>query len=175
MAASSGDRDGSREQSGSQNTPSNRRTRSLPPTVPIPVTTTRLRDWFRDRDYTYFVDNDGDLGGLWKGRVFFFLLLGPHQEILQIRGHWNRDFAIERLPELLDLCNTWHVERIWPTAYTRVRDDGMVNVTCEVTGDVTEGATDAQLSLLLQCGLETASVFFDELDDTYPDPAALAP
>ena len=121
------------------------------------------------------MDSEGDLGGLWRGRMFFFFLLGPDREVLQVRGHWNREFAIERLPEALELCNAWHVERIWPTCYARVRDNGRVHVSSEVTADVAHGATDAQLDLLLQCGLGTATVFFDELDRAYPDPAGLAP
>ena len=144
-------------------------------TVPTPVTLDRLRRWCEGRGYTYFIDSEGDLGGLWRGRMFFFFLLGPDREVLQVRGHWNRELAIERLPEALELCNTWHVERIWPTCYARVRDNGRVHVSSEVTADVAHGATDAQLDLLLQCGLGTATVFFDELDNAYPDPAGLAP
>jgi hypothetical protein len=35
--------------------------------------------------------------------------------------------------------------------------------------------TDDQLDQLLQCGLSTGSMFFDSLDEYYPDPARLAP
>jgi hypothetical protein len=143
--------------------------------VPTPVTVDRVKAWCERRGYTYFVDSDGDLGGLWRGRLFYFFLLGPSHDLIQVRGHWNREFAIERLPEVLELCNTWHVERIWPTCYARVRDNGMVTVTSEVTADVGPGVTDAQLDLLLQCGIGTSTVFFDELDRTYRDPAGMAP
>jgi hypothetical protein len=145
------------------------------PAVPTPVTVDRVKAWCRRRGYTYFVDSEGDLGGLWRGRLFYFFLLGPSSDLIQVRGHWNREFAIERLPEVLELCNTWHVERIWPTCYARVRDNGMVTVTAEVTADVGPGATDDQLDLLLQCGIGTSTVFFDELDRTYRDPAGAAP
>ena len=140
-----------------------------------PLTAARLRGWFTRHGYTYFVDDDGDVGGLWRGRLFYFFLFGVHQEILQVRGQWNREFAIERLTELLDVCNEWNAEKIWPKAYLRVRDDGMVHATCEVATDLELGVTDAQLGQLLHCGLSTSSVFFDMLDELYPDPAALAP
>ena len=143
--------------------------------VPRPLTAQRLRTWFTRHGYTYFVDDDGDVGGLWRGRLFYFFLFGDHQEILQVRGQWNREFAIERLPEVLDVCNEWNAEKIWPKAYVRVRDDGMVHATCEVATDLEHGVTDAQLGQLLHCGLSTSSVFFDLLDEMYPDPASRAP
>lgn len=147
----------------------------LPDDVPAPLTSDRLRDWFSGHGYTYFVDDDGDVGGLWRGRLFYFFLFGERQEILQVRGQWNREFAIERLPEVLEICNDWNGEKIWPKAYLRVRDDGMVHVTCEVATDLEHGVTDDQLGQLLHCGLSSTSIFFDHLDEIYPDPAATAP
>ena len=144
-------------------------------TVPRPLTADRLRAWFAGHGYTYFVDDDGDVGGLWRGRLFYFFLFGQKQEILQVRGVWNREFAIERLTEVLEVCNEWNADKIWPKAYVRVRDDGMVHATCEVATDLEHGVTDAQLGQLLHCGLSSASVFFDTLDELYPDPAAQAP
>lgn len=146
-------------------------------TVPRPVTTERIRLWCESQGFSYFIDDKGDLGGLWgsRGRVFFFLLLGPETQCLQVRGYWTRRFAIERLPEVLELCNAWHIKRVWPVCYARVRDNGRVHVTAEVSTDVSCGATDAQLELMLRLGLSTAAAFFDELDETYPDPAETAP
>ena len=145
------------------------------PAIPSPVTAERLRSWFSRHGYSYFVDDDGNVGGLWRGRLFHFFLFGEHQEILQVRGQWNREFAIERLTEVLEVCNEWNADNIWPKAYVRVRDDGMVHVTCEVATDLERGVSDAQLGQLLQCGLSAASVFFDTFDQLYPDPASAAP
>src|SRR5688500_5675868 len=136
--------------------------------IPSPLTRDRLRGWFTRHGYTYFVDDDGDVGGLWRGRLFYFFLFGERQEILQVRGQWNREFAIERLTEVLEICNEWNAEKIWPKAYVRVRDDGMVHATCEVATDLEQGVTDAQLGQLLHCGLSAASIFFDTLDELYP-------
>lgn len=147
----------------------------VPPDVPTPVSRRRLTDWLAEQGHTWFVDSDGDVGGHWRGRLFHLLCLGERGEILQVRGQWNREAAIERLTELLEACNTWNAERLWPKAYVRVRDDGMVHVTCEVATDLEHGTTDDQLGQLLHCGLSSASVFFDELDVHYPDPVAQAP
>ncbi|MBM7819576.1 hypothetical protein JOE63_002053 [Cellulosimicrobium cellulans] len=142
---------------------------------PTPLTLSRVIEWITDSGYSYFVDSDGDVGGLWHGRLFYFLLFGHGDEILQVRGQWNRDLALERLEEILEFCNEWNADRIWPKTYTRVRDNGMIQVFTEVTVDLEHGVTDDQLDQLLQCGLSTGSMFFDALDEFYPDPARQAP
>ena len=144
--------------------------RPPPPQSPPPQ-----RPWLQRNDFHYFTDDDGDLGGLWRGRLFYFFLFGEDQEILQVRGQWNREIAIERLEEVLDACTEWNAERIWPKAYVRVRDNGMVHVVAEVSTDLEHGVTDAQLSQILFCGLSTSSTFFDAIDELYPDPAGVAP
>jgi hypothetical protein len=143
--------------------------------APGPVDRARVVDWLLLNGFSYFVDSEGDVGGRWQGRLFYFQLFGEHEEIVQVRGQWNRDITIDRLEEVLELCNEWNAERIWPKAYTRVRDNGLVQVYTEVTVDLEFGANDDQLADVLQCGLSTASVFFDSLDDTYPDPLRSAP
>ena len=155
---------------------------SKPTKKPIPgdepphtLTRERIADYLVSRGYRFVVDDDGDLTGTWDGSRFWFLLLGDHEEILQIRGQWHREVAIERLEEVLDICNEWNADRIWPKAYVRVRDNGRVHVVSEVATDLEHGATDAQLSQVLFCGLSTGSMFFDALDERYPDPAGAAP
>ncbi|WNB84876.1 YbjN domain-containing protein [Cellulomonas sp. ATA003] len=143
--------------------------------IPWPLTVGRIVEWFEDNGFSYFIDNDGDLGGLWRGRLFYFFLFGDRSEILQVRGQWNREVSIERLPEVLEMCNEWNADRIWPKAYVRVRDNGMVHVVAEVATDLEHGVTDAQLGQLLHCGLSTGSMLFDGMDEMYPDPAAAAP
>ncbi|KSW29136.1 YbjN domain-containing protein [Cellulomonas sp. B6] len=144
-------------------------------TSPAPVSPARIASWMAENQFSYFVDNDGDLGGLWRGRLFYFFLFGERSEILQVRGQWHRELTIERLEEVLDLCNEWNAERIWPKAYARVRDNGRVHVVSEVATDLEHGVTDAQLSQLLFCGLSTGSMLFDAFDERYPDPAVTAP
>lgn len=143
--------------------------------VAAPLSGDRLVRWLDDSSFSYFVDNDGDVGGMWRGRVFYFFLFGQRQEILQVRGHWQREGAIERLVEVLEFCNTWNTERIWPKAYVRVRDDGRVHVVGEVAVDFEHGATDDQLGQTLHCGLATGTMLFDALDQHYPDPVGQAP
>ncbi|MCG2797179.1 MAG: YbjN domain-containing protein, partial [Cellulomonas sp.] len=126
--------------------------------LPVPLAPGRIASWLDQNQFSYFVDSDGDLGGLWRGRLFYFFLFGERQEILQVRGQWHRELAIERLSEVLDLCNDWNADRIWPKAYARVRDNGRVHVVTEVAVDFEHGATDDQLSQSLFCGLSTATM-----------------
>ena len=143
--------------------------------VPVPVSPARIATWMGNNGFSYFVDSDGDLGGMWRGRLFYFFLFGEHAEILQVRGQWQREVTIERMSEILDVCNEWNADRIWPKAYVRVRDNGRVHVVSEVALDLEHGATDAQLHQALFCGLSTGSMFFDSLDERYPDPVGVAP
>jgi Putative bacterial sensory transduction regulator len=137
---------------------------------PTPLTRERVTSWLDDCGFAYFIDSDGDVGGLWHGWLFYFLVLGERGEVLQVRGQWHRDLTIERLEEILEICNDWNADRIWPKTYVRVRDDGTVVVCADVTVDLEHGATDDQLDQLLQCGLTTGSMFFEHLDETFPDP-----
>jgi hypothetical protein len=145
------------------------------PDVPWPLSIARIVDWFEENGFSYFIDNDGDLGGLWRGRLFYFFMFGDRSEILQVRGQWNREVSIERLEEVLEACNEWNADRIWPKAYVRVRDNGMIHIISEVATDLEHGASDAQLAQLLHCGLSTGSMLFDAIDEMYPDPAAATP
>lgn len=130
----------------------------------------RIQSWLEGAGFAFFVDSDGDLGGIWHNRIFYLLTLGGNQEVLQVRGQWNRECTLDYFDDLLEVCNTWNAERIWPKAYLRVRDDGTVVVCADLTIDVEHGATDAQLDQLLRCGLATGTAFFDRMDAEYPDP-----
>ncbi len=143
--------------------------------VPTPLSKDRVQAWLERSGFAYFTDSDGDLGGLWHAQLFYFLVVGDRDEVLQVHGQWHREATIERLPELLEACNEWNAEHIWPKAYTRVRDDGSVVVCADTTTDVEHGVTDDQLAQLLQCGLSTGSSFFDSLEARYPDPLGTAP
>ncbi|WP_307864837.1 YbjN domain-containing protein [Myceligenerans salitolerans] len=146
-----------------------------PTRVPTPLSRERVTSWLAESDFSYFVDSEGDIGGMWHGWLFHFLVVGEGSEVLQVRGQWHRDLSIERLEEILEICNDWNAEWIWPKAYVCVRDNGAVLVYAEVTVDLEHGVSDEQLDQLLQCGLTTGSMFFEHLDEVYPDPLRSAP
>lgn len=135
------------------------------------MTTARIAERLAAAGYHYFVDSEGDVGGLWHGRLFHFYLFGDRRPVLQVRGRWNRKLAIERLPEVLALCDRWNRDVVWPKCYVRVLDDGFVHLMTEISTPLAAGATDAQLSSYLQDGLASGRAVFDALDERYPDPA----
>lgn len=147
------------------------------PTKPAPpvarerttqVTRDRLASYLLSRGYRFLMDDDGDLTGTWDGSRFWFLLLGDHAEILQIRGRWHRTLPTARRTAVLLAANDWNRERIWPKAYLRT-EDGETVVYGEVSVDLEHGVTDDQLAQLVGCGLGTGVQFFAALSDLVPD------
>lgn len=143
--------------------------------VPAPLTSARIAESLRALGYHYFVDVSGDVGGLWLGRLYHMFLLGSGHQVLQVRGRWNRRISIERLGEVLALCDHWNRDLLWPKVYVRVLDDGFIHVMAEVSTPFAAGATDAQITTCLRNGLAMGGVVFDALDARYPDPAEAAP
>ena len=141
---------------------------------PRPLSTQRVGDDLSRRGYRFRIDDDGDVTGTWDGNRFWFLLLGEHDEILQVRGRWAGALPPGARLAVLQAANDWNRERIWPKVYTREESLGLA-LYAEVSVDFEHGATEDQLDQLLQCGLTTGSMFFEHLDETYPDPLRSAP
>ena len=139
-----------------------------------PLTRDRVTAALDARGMSYGFDEDGDVGGLWDGHLFYFFVNGDDDTVyLQVRGRWNR--AVDRSEEdaLVRTVNAWNTETIWPKAYVRV-EDGVVNVHTEHTVDYSAGVSDAQVDLHLGCGVSTSLQLFRRLDQQYPEQAAAA-
>ena len=134
---------------------------------PAPLTRTRISDYLEVRGYRYLLDDDGDLTGTWDGSRFWFLLLGEHEEILQVRGRWQRTVPLERRGGVALAVNDWNRDRIWPKVYAR-EEDGVLALYSEVSADLEEGATDDQLAQLIACGLGTGVQLFTAFDEILP-------
>lgn len=134
------------------------------------MTRERLVAAMRRHGYHYLTDERGDLCGLWGYRFFSFHIV--ENRILQVRGRWTRLGHIERLGELLDLCESWNRHHPYPKCYVRVQDDGRIPVLTEIAVPIGSGLTDEQLDNHLQIGLAAGTAVFDELDRRYPDPVA---
>lgn len=141
--------------------------------VNVPVTRERVEAVLRGKGWHYFVDSDGDVGGSWDGRQFYFFLMGERNEILQVRGRWNRTLPVQAQTQVALFLNDYNARKIWPKAYCRVADDHLA-VYAEVSTDLEHGVADDQLDQLLVCGIYTGVQFFDALDERFPDVAAEA-
>lgn len=141
---------------------------------PTPLTRERVADYLRSRGYRFLIDDDGDLTGTWDGNRFWFLLLGEHEEILQVRGRWQRQLPLERRRAVALAVNDWNRDRIWPKVYVR-EEDGLLALYSEVSADLEEGATDVQIAQLLACGLGTGVQMFSSIEGVIPTDAPPPP
>ena len=137
-----------------------------------PVTRDRIATYLLSRGYRFLLDDDGDLTGTWDGSRFWFLLLGEHGEILQVRGRWHRTLPVERRTAVLLAANDWNRERIWPKVYVR-EEDGELALYSEVSVDLEHGVTGSQLAQLVACGLGTGVQMFTSLDALLPPASSL--
>ena len=138
-----------------------------PPERAAPVTRARVAAYLTHRDYRFLIDDDGDLTGTWDGSRFWFLLLGEHSEIIQVRGRWHRTLPLGQRSSVLLATNDWNRERIWPKVYVR-EEDGELALYSEVSIDLEHGVTQAQLDQLLACGLGTGVQMFTALEALLP-------
>jgi hypothetical protein len=140
----------------------------LPTERATPLSRGRIEAYLTRRGYRFLVDEDGDVTGTWDGNRFWFLLLGEHAEIVQVRGRWHRTLPVSQRSALLLAANDWNRERIWPKVYLR-EEDGVLALYSEVSIDLENGVTDIQLAQLLACGLGTGVQTFAALDSLLPD------
>ena len=140
---------------------------NAPVEKPRPLTTQRVGDDLSRRGYRFRIDDDGDVTGTWDGNRFWFLLLGEHDEILQVRGRWAGALPAAARLAVLQAANDWNRERIWPKVYTREEGAGLA-LYAEVSVDFEHGATEEQLAQTVSCGLVTASQFFSTVASLAP-------
>lgn len=134
---------------------------SQPVTLPA-LTQDRMKSLFEEKEWKYFVDSDGDLGGIWDNNVFYFMLRGDQQEILFIQGRINLTVPFERLEEVREFENAWNRDKIWPKAYHRVDDEGNIILFADHASDWEDGVTNDQLMQTINCALSTSMGLFEE-------------
>lgn len=136
-------------------------------TTPRPLSPARVADDLTRRGYRFRTDDDGDVTGTWDGNRFWFLLLGDHDEILQVRGRWAGKVPEGARLAVLQAVNDWNRERVWPKVYARPEGEGLA-LYAEVSVDFEHGATDEQLAATVSCGLVTSSQFFSTVGAMTP-------
>ncbi|MFE5311262.1 YbjN domain-containing protein [Isoptericola sp. NPDC056605] len=136
-------------------------------TAPRPLSHARVADDLSRRGYRFRTDDDGDVTGTWDGNRFWFLLLGDHDEILQVRGRWAGTVPEGARLAVLQAVNDWNRERVWPKVYARAEGEGLA-LYAEVSVDFEHGATDEQLAATVSCGLVTSSQFFSTVGAMTP-------
>ena len=128
----------------------------------------RIKPAIEAKGWAYDVDSDGDIGAGWDTGVFWFLASGRDGEVLQIRGIWRGDLTGEQFGQAAALTNDWNMNTLWPKAYVRTNDKGVVNVFTEVSVDWEPGVTDEQIQQQLDCALATSHELFAKLAEEFP-------
>ena len=59
-----------------------------------PLSRDRITACLEARGFNFGIDDDGDVGGVWDGHLFYFFVLGQSGEYLQSRGRWNRVLGV---------------------------------------------------------------------------------
>lgn len=138
--------------------------------VPEPITRERVEAYLRAHQYHFEIDGDGDVTGVWDGNQLWFLLLGEDAEVLQVRGRWHNALGAPNRLSVLRAVNDWNRDRIWPKVYLRDEEPGLV-LYAEVSVDLEHGATDAQLSQYLGCGIATSTMVLNTVTTMLTPPA----
>ncbi len=129
------------------------------PARPTPLTRDRIEACLQAEGYQTTRDEDGDVVGLWNGHRFWFIVLGDHDEIFQVRGRAEQTFPVALRGAVMLAVNDWNRDRIWPKAYVREEDDALA-LYGEMSVDLEHGVTDDQLVRLVDCGLATTVQLF---------------
>lgn len=123
----------------------------------------------------YGTDDDGDAMAWFGERQFVrFVSMGEALEIFQVRSIWEPVVPLSVRADLLERCNTWNSERIWPKTFARVEDGGLV-VMAEVNVDFEPGVSDAMIEQTIRCAISTSGGFFEQLEEAYPQFAEWIP
>ena len=125
------------------------------PAVPTPLTRERVIALFKKRDWRYFIDSEGDLGGIWDDATFYFFFHGEMKEIFWIHAQYPGTVDAGRLGVVRDVLEDSHRRRPWPMAHYRIDDGGDIRVYAENAVDYEHGVTDDQLDLHLSCAIST--------------------
>lgn len=121
----------------------------------------RMKALFDREEWKYFVDSDGDMGGIWDNEVFYFMLRGEMNEILHVQGRSHHELPSERLEEVREFINAWNRDKFWPKAYYRVTDEGKVILFGDFVVDYEDGVSDDQLLQTLRHSIGTSMQLFE--------------
>ena len=135
------------------------------PAVPTPLTRERVIALFKERGWRYFIDSEGDLGGIWDDATFYFFFHGEMKEIFWIHAQYPGTVDAGRLGVVRDVLEDSHRRRPWPMAHYRIDDDGDIRIYAERAVDYEHGVTDDQLALHVYSAIASATGLFSRLDE----------
>src|SRR5260221_7728695 len=76
----------------------------------------------------YGTDAEGDLVASWTGFRVYLMFRGEGKELFAVRAFYEREYAVEKKSELLDVLDEWNRDTLWPKVYTHTNEEGVVRV-----------------------------------------------
>jgi hypothetical protein len=135
-----------------------------------PINKDRIMKALDSQEYHYTVDEDGDIWGGWDSNTFWFVLMGRAQEILVVRGRWDKRLDPQQRAEVLPILDDWSRQHIFPKPLTvTFEEDGDLRVFGEVSIDCENGISDEQLLLHIEAGIKTSLDMFEEVAKHFPN------
>ena len=133
--------------------------------VLAPLSQERLVALFQERQWRYFIDSDGDLGGVWDDATFYFVVSGAHREILRVWAQYPGTVEAAYLDQVRTVLDSRHRRSPWPTASYRIDDEGRIRVFASHAVDYEYGVSDLQLATHVDCAIGTVTGLFSDLDE----------
>lgn len=133
--------------------------------VPTPLSVERVAALFKQRDYVFFIDSDGDLGGTWDDATFYFLLHGESKEVFHVRAQYPGTVDASHLEQVRTVMEESHRSRPWPKASYRIDDEGDIRVYASHSVDYEYGVTDAQILQHVDCAIGSILRLFESLNE----------
>lgn len=134
------------------------------PNLVYPLSQERLKALFEQNEYKYYLDNDGDLGGTWDFHQYHFIFVGENKELLHVMSRGRRVLSMKYLETVRRVIKDFNAEKLFPTCFYRISDEGLISVHTQLTYDWEHGVSDSQLEMQLQCAISTSRQFYDELE-----------
>lgn len=128
---------------------------SSPASALRPLTQERIIALFESEEWSYGIDDDGDLGGRWGHTFFYFFLTGPEKEILNISARFLMPIPADKVEDTRLFIEDWHRDHYWPKAFTFTNDEGDVRVGADFALDYEHGVSDEQLRRQARCMIGT--------------------
>lgn len=128
-----------------------------------PLTTQRIVEFMDRKEYHYALDDDGDPTAVFDHQLFWFIIHGDQNSVLQIRGRLRLPINPERRSEALMMLNDAHREYVFPTLFIADTDVG-----ARVMGNYSvlapRGLTDAQFDAAIEHGVARVISTFERLE-----------
>ena len=144
-----------------------------PDIVLQPLTRHRLMDALERASIAYTVDRDREISSDWGQYRVWFDIVGRKSQVLSVRGLWNGWLPADRRVDLLESCNAWNERMQMLRPYVYVDADSDLRVFADHVVDYEFGVSDEQLYQHVSSMTTLAAVFFEDLDEEYPEALGL--